>query len=208
MKQILCFGDSNTWGADPVTKGRFPKAERWPTVMGVELGNGYEVIAEGLGGRTTVWRDPIEEHKCGKDHLIPIMESHKPIDLLIIMLGTNDLKHRFSLTAFDIASGAGTLVKMARATGSAFTGGRPQVLMVAPPPVGKLTGFAQMFKGSGEKSLGFSEEFTRVSAELDCPLLDLAPVAVSSAADGIHFDSANQRKIGLAMAEKVRQILS
>ena len=207
MKQILCFGDSNTWGADPVKKGRFPKAERWPTVMGVEIGSDYEVIAEGLGGRTTVWRDPIEEHKCGKDHLVPIMESHKPLDLLIIMLGTNDLKHRFSLTAFDIASGAGTLVKMARTMGDAFTGGKSRVLLVAPPPVGKLTGFAQMFKGSEEKSRGFSEEFARVSAELDCPLLDLATVATSSAADGIHFDSANQRKIGLAMAEKVRQIL-
>ncbi|WP_455383203.1 SGNH/GDSL hydrolase family protein [Salinispira pacifica] len=207
MKRIVCFGDSNTWGYNPEAKARYPKAERWPGVMAAALGNGYEVIEEGLNGRTTVWEDPIEEHKCGKAHLIPIVRSHKPFDLLIIMLGTNDLKHRFALTPFDIAEGAGRLVRIARGVTDSVEGPAPAVLLVAPPPVGQLTDFAQMFAGAEEKSRGLSAEFTRVAHELSCPLLDLSRVAVSSPVDGIHFDRENQEKIGLAMAEKVKQIL-
>ncbi|HUX11590.1 MAG TPA: SGNH/GDSL hydrolase family protein [Spirochaetia bacterium] len=207
MKQIVCFGDSNTWGYNPESQSRYPKAERWPGVMAAALGNGYEVIEEGLNGRTTVWQDPIEEHKCGKDHLIPIMRSHKPFDLLIIMLGTNDLKHRFSLTPFDIAEGAGRLVRIARTIEDSVEGPAPRVLLLAPPPVSQLTSFAEMFKGAEEKSRKLGEEFARVARELACPMLDLAKVAASSPVDGIHFDRENQQKIGTALAEKVKQIL-
>lgn len=207
MKRIVCFGDSNTWGYNPEAKSRYPKAERWPGVMAAALGNGYDVIEEGLNGRTTVWADPIEEHKCGKDHLIPIVRSHKPFDLLIIMLGTNDLKHRFSLTPFDIAEGAGRLVQIARRIDDAVEGPAPAVLLVAPPPVATLSDFAAMFRGAEEKSRALSAEFARVAHELSCPLLDLARVAASSPVDGIHFDRENQEKVGIAMAEKVKQVL-
>jgi len=207
MKRIVCFGDSNTWGYNPETKSRYPKAERWPGVMAAALGNGFDVVEEGLNGRTTVWEDPIEEHKCGKDHLIPIVRSHKPFDLLIIMLGTNDLKHRFSLTPFDIAEGAGRLVQIARRIADPVEGPAPAVLLVAPPPVAILSDFAEMFRGAVEKSRSLSVEFTRVAHELSCPLLDLSRVAVSSPVDGIHFDRENQEKVGIAMAEKVKQVL-
>jgi lysophospholipase L1-like esterase len=105
MKTILCYGDSNTWGWDPISESRLDKDVRWPGVLQQELGDDYEVISEGLPGRTTVWTDPIEGHMSGKDYLIPCLHSHKPIDLVIILLGTNDLKHRFGVTAFDIAEG-------------------------------------------------------------------------------------------------------
>lgn len=207
MKRIVCFGDSNTWGYDPVNLCRYPNDIRWPGVMQRELGNGYEVIEEALNGRTTVWEDPIEEHKCGKDHLIPVIKSHQPFDLLIIMLGTNDLKKRFSLSAFDIAQGAGTLVGIARTTDDAIGGNAPDVLLIAPPKTGKLTDFAYMFEGAGEKSGRFAIEFQRVADEMGCHFLDAGAVIETSDVDGIHLDETNQRKLGLAVAKKVQEII-
>ncbi len=105
MFEVLCYGDSNTWGADPAGGGRFSRDERWPGVLQKSLGDEYHIIEEGLGGRTTVWEDPIEGHKNGKEYLIPCLATHAPLDLVIIMLGTNDLKKRFSVSAQDVAFG-------------------------------------------------------------------------------------------------------
>lgn len=96
MKNILCYGDSNTWGYDAEMKFRFPVDVRWTGVLACELGLGYHVIEEGLNARTTVWDDPFEEGKNGKNTIAPILASHCPLDLVIIMLGTNDMKNRFS----------------------------------------------------------------------------------------------------------------
>ena len=129
MKTILCYGDSNTWGYDPATEERYPLEARWVSVLARELGSDYHVIPEGLNGRTTVWPDPWEgEHKSGKTYLIPCLESHYPIDLVVMMLGTNDLKHRFGLSAWDIARGAQTLVEMIQRSEFGPYGGAPEVL--------------------------------------------------------------------------------
>ena len=112
MKTILCYGDSNTWGYNPRTQDRFPIAERWTGVLAHKLGAEFRVVEEGLNGRTTVWDDPIEGYKNGKEYLIPCLESHRPIDLVVIMLGTNDLKKRFSVSAYDIAQSVGVLVEI------------------------------------------------------------------------------------------------
>ena len=209
MKTILCYGDSNTWGYDAKTGGRFPPETRWPNVMARKLGDGYAVIAEGLNGRTTVWPDPVEgEHKNGKSYLIPCLESHYPIDLVIVLLGTNDLKHRYGLSAWDIASGAGTLVQMIQ--GSAFgpDGGAPQVLLIAPPPTCTAgTLFEEMFLDSDEKSRDLGRQYSRVAAELGCEFFDASTVIRSSKTDGIHLEPGEQVKLGAAVAALVRRIL-
>jgi lysophospholipase L1-like esterase len=130
VKTILCYGDSNTWGYNPATGERFSRDERWPGVLRQELGEGYEIIEEGLCGRTTVWDDPIEGYKSGKEYLIPCLETHKPIDLVVIMLGTNDLKRRFSLSALDIANGAGVLVDIVLKSSAGPDEGAPKVLVL------------------------------------------------------------------------------
>ena len=121
MKTVLCFGDSNTWGYDPATKNRFPRDVRWAGILAGLLSPDYQVIEEGLNGRTTVWNDPIEGYKNGRDYLIPCLETHRPIDLVILMLGTNDLKMRFSVSAFDIANSAGVLVDIIQRASPART---------------------------------------------------------------------------------------
>ena len=132
MKTILCYGDSNTWGYDPVSADRHPYERRWTTVLQRVLGEDYLVIPEGLNGRTTVWDDPIELHKSGSTYLPPCLESHKPVDLVVIMLGTNDLKMRFGLPAVDIAAGAGVLVDLVGRSACGPGGAAPKVLVLVP----------------------------------------------------------------------------
>lgn len=207
FKTVLCYGDSNTWGYDPRTGGRYPRDTRWPGVLRRALGEGYLVIEEGLNGRTTVWDDPIEGYKNGKSYLIPCLETHRPIDLVVIMLGTNDLKMRFSVSAFDIANGAGVLVDVAQRSATGPGGGPPQVLLVAPPPVAKLTGFAEMFEGAERKSARFAEQYRRVATERRCAFLDASTVIRSSDLDGIHLEAGEHEKLAVAVARKVEAIL-
>ena len=209
MKTVLCYGDSNTWGYDPATEARYPLEARWVSVLARELGPDYLVIPEGLNGRTTVWPDPVEgEYKSGKTYLIPCLESHYPIDLVVLMLGTNDLKHRFGLSAWDIAHSAGTLVEMIR--GSAFgpDGLGPDVLLLAPPPTCvKGTMFEDMLAGSDEKSVDLGKYYRQVAEEYGCAFLDAGQAIVSSKLDGIHLDASELPKLGKAVAAAVRKIL-
>ena len=206
MKVIMCYGDSNTWGYNPATGERFPEDERWTGVLKRELGDGYKIIEAGLNGRTTVWDDPIEGDKNGKEQLIPFLETNKPLDLVIIMLGTNDLKMRFSVPASDIADGAGVLVGMVQKSETGVNGS-PKVLLIAPPPVSKLTNFAEMFQGAEAKSKKFSQHYRRVAEERGCDFLDTANVIVSSDLDGIHLEKDEHQKLGKAVAHAVRDIL-
>jgi lysophospholipase L1-like esterase len=208
MRTILCYGDSNTWGWDPVTQERFSRDERWPGVLRQALGKGYRIVEEGLPGRTTVWDDPIEGYKNGKAYLVPCLESHRPIDLVVIMLGTNDLKMRFSLPACDVASGAGVLVDIVQRSEAGPRGKPPQVLLIAPPPLGKLTELAEMFEGGTAKSQKFSQHYRRVAEEFGCALLDASEVIVASGVDGVHLELSEHRKLGRAVATRVREILS
>ncbi len=206
MKTVLCFGDSNTWGYNPATADRFPRDKRWTGVLRRELGDGYEVIEEGLNGRTTVWDDPIEGDKNGKKQLPSCLESHKPLDLVIIMLGTNDLKRRFSVPAFDIANSAGVLADIVHRSMAGVNNASPKVLLIAPPPTAKLTDFAEMFEGAEEKSKKFSKHYQRVAQEHGCEFLDTSKITVSSNLDGIHFEEGEHSKLGKAVAEFVKKL--
>ncbi|PIE35176.1 hydrolase [candidate division KSB3 bacterium] len=207
MKTVVCYGDSNTWGYNPVTKERYGRDVRWTGVLRKALGDAYLIIEEGLNGRTTVWDDPIEGYKNGKEYIIPCLTSHKPFDLVIIMLGTNDLKQRFSLPACDIAKGAGALVEIAQKSDTGISGNAPQVLLMAPPPVAKLTEFAEMFEGSEEKSQKLGRYYQQQAQELGCDFFDVSEVIVSSNVDGIHFDPEGHKTLGESVATKVKEIL-
>jgi len=203
-KTILCYGDSNTWGYDPSTCDRYPEEVRWPSVLARELGDGYRVIAEGLNGRTTVWEDPIEEGRSGKHYLLPCLNSHRPIDCVVLMLGTNDLKMRFSVPAYDIARGIGLLLEMIRKSEAGPGGAAPQALLLAPPPLARLTEYAEMFTGGTEKSRELARYYREQATLHRCRFLDTAEVIVSSDIDGIHLEAAEHAKLGQAVARLVR----
>lgn len=206
-KRVLCYGDSNTWGYNPHTKERYDDKTRWTRVLVRCLGSDYEVIEEGLNGRTTVWEDPIEGYKNGYSYLIPCLESHKPLDLVIILLGTNDLKARFSLSAADIAAGAGVLVKAVLQSMAGRAGKSPPVLLLAPPPVAQLTEFAEMFQGAEAKSLKLGAHYRSVAQEFNCAFIDTSQVIVSSPVDGIHLEAIEHAKLGEVVASKVKELI-
>jgi len=207
MKTILCFGDSNTWGYNPVSCDRFPAESRWPGVLKATLGDGWTVIPEGLNGRTTVWEDPIEEYKNGKSYLYPCLESHKPLDLVVILLGTNDLKFRFHVGASDIADSAGRLAEIVRSSTAGPGGKAPRVLVLAPPPILETGPFVEMFKGGADKSANFRKEFERMGKQKNIDILFVEDVASSSPVDGIHLSAEGQAAIGRAVAAKAREMV-
>jgi lysophospholipase L1-like esterase len=208
MRSILCYGDSNTWGADVSTGGRFPRDVRWPGVLQGLLGADYDVIEEGLGGRTTVWDDPIEEHKNGKTYLLPCLESHAPLDLVIMMLGTNDLKARFGLTAFDIASGAATLVRHVLASTTGPDGRAPLVLLLSPPPIGELRpNLSELLAGAPEKGVRLAGHFRYMAEALGCAFLDTTQFLVPDPLDGVHLTADGQRVLAEQVAPVVRKLL-
>lgn len=214
MKNVMIFGDSNTWGWDPsndlvsVIK-RWPDEVRWAGVLQTELGNDYKVIPEGLNGRTTVWDDPIEEYRCGKQHIIPLLDTHAPLDLVIIMIGTNDLKCRYTVTAQDIANGASLILDKTMAQVGAFGPAGPKVLFIAPPPIGHIENgiFKFMFEGNQEKSIQMAEFYQGVAESRGVPFFDAGLVAKASAIDGLHLDADSHAALGKAVAAEVKKIL-
>ncbi len=207
MKVILCFGDSNTHGRDPVTSGRLDKNVRWPGVLQSTLGEDYSVIEEGLNGRTTVWDDPVRGgiKRNGSFYLLPCLESHAPIDQLIIMLGTNDLKARFAVTPYDVGESMGALIEIAQKSKCGLMGKGPEILIMAPPPLGELTKWSETFQGGVEKSKKLAAYYEPIAASYGCQFFDTSTVIQSSKLDGLHFDPEDNHKLGTAVANIIRK---
>jgi lysophospholipase L1-like esterase len=208
VRTVLCYGDSNTWGYDPASGKRFPAEVRWTGVLADNLGDEYRVIEEGLNGRTTRWDDPIESGRNGLTYLTPCLESHHPLDVVIIMLGTNDLKQRFNLSASDIAESAGSLAGIAKHVAKNAAGLPPHVLLVAPPAVTTLTAFDEMFAGAEPKSRLFSRYYRLAAGWHGVSFFDAGAVVASSPLDGIHFEPDAHRLLGRALANEVRTIVA
>ena len=186
-KHILCIGDSNTHGycadsRDCADGGsRYNESERWPCLLQQALGEEYLVTEEGLSGRTTVFEDPIHEGMPTLPVLYPLLKSHETVDLLILMLGTNDTKERFHASAALIGQGMARLIQKAK-TVDCWGSHGPRILVVAPPPIGD--GFHDEVMGEGcvEKSRGLSRWYRQIAELEGCGFLD---------ADGCEFNSVD-----------------
>ncbi len=208
MRTLLLFGDSNTHGTMPAPHlefdGRFGRDERWAGRLARLLPD-WEVIAEGHPGRTTVHDDPVEgAHRNGLRVLPAILESHKPVDVVLLMLGTNDLKERFSVNAGDIALSLERLVRLIRASDCGPGGAGPQVLLVAPPPIVETGCLAGMFAGGAAKSQALAAEIGAAARRLGVPFLDAGQVVTVSPIDGIHYDAGANPALAEAFAAAIR----
>jgi len=201
MRTILCFGDSNTWGDPPGGNGRFAWNERWTGILQSSLGNGFRVIEEGLCGRTTCFDDPFSPNRNGLAYLTVALETHCPLDLLIIMLGTNDLKANFNLSAFDISRGAASLLVAARN----FSPKIQQILLVSPPHVTNTDDFGilHQFPDGIEKSRSLSAHYQRFAELHSCHFFDAASIAEASQIDGIHLDTENHKRLADSLTRTV-----
>ena len=213
MRTILCFGDSNTHGVT-ATEGapRLGPCERWPGVMLPVLderngGGGWRLVEEGQSGRTTCHDDPIEgAHRNGLTGLLIALETHRPIDVIVIMLGTNDLKMRFSLPASDIALGVERLVQTVRRGPQApyGPGGRdPAIVLVSPPLVEEVGRLGAMFQGAAATSRRLAPAIRAVAEAHGCAFADAAQVA-SAGADGVHFEAEDHARLGRLVAQTVQ----
>lgn len=210
-KTLLCYGDSNTHGTLPMAergeRRRLGANERWPGVAAAALGDGWQVVEEGLPGRTTLHSDPVEgAHLNGLAVLPAILASHRPIDIVAILLGTNDLKRRFGVSAAEIADSVARLVREVRMADAGPDGLAPAVLLIAPPPVLETGCLADMFEGGAAKSAGFANGYRLVAEAAGVAFLDAGAVLVSSPIDGVHFDATEHRKLGLAVAARLAAI--
>lgn len=213
QRTILCFGDSNTHGTRAMRQigdqRRFGHDARWPSIMAAALGDGYEVIPEGLPGRTTVFSDPVEgAHKCGMTALPVLLETHWPVDLVIVMLGTNDTKKRFSLSAFDIALGIEKLIEFTRQSAAGPGGIAPAILLASPVPVLEAGFLAPLFEGGASKSRELGALAKEVAERQGAAFLDLADIAEVDPTDGIHLTAEAQQAIGRAMTQAVQEIFA
>lgn len=207
-RTILLFGDSNTHGTMPMPDlgfgGRFDRDDRWAGRLAKLLPD-WEVIAEGHPGRTTVHDDPVEgAHRNGLTVLPALLESHKPLDVVLMMLGTNDLKERFSVNACDIALSLERLVRLILASGAGPANGAPGVLLVAPPPIIEVGCLAGMFAGGAAKSRALPAEIKAAAARVGVPFLDAGQVVKVSPVDGIHYDAEANPLLAEAFATAIR----
>lgn len=207
-RTILLFGDSNTHGTMPMPDlgfgGRFDRDERWAGRLAKILPD-WDVIAEGHPGRTTVHDDPVEgAHRNGLTVLPALLESHKPLDLVLIMLGTNDLKERFSVNACDIGLSLERLVRVIKASDAGPGGRAPEVLLVAPPPILEVGCLAGMFANGAAKSVALAGEIEAAAKRVGVPFLDAGKVVKVSPVDGIHYDAEANPALASAFAAAIR----
>ncbi|MGV1792280.1 SGNH/GDSL hydrolase family protein [Rhizobium sp. A37_96] len=215
-RSILCFGDSLTWGWIPVEQSsptlRYPFEQRWTGAMAAELGDRYSIIEEGLSARTTSIDDPSDPRLNGSAYLPSALASHLPLDLAILLLGTNDTKSYFRRTPYEIAIGmgklAGQVLTCAGGVGTPYPA--PKLLIVAPPPLAPMPDpwFEGMFAGGYEKSLELAKHYRALASFLKVDFLDAGEVVTTDGVDGIHLSAETNVRLGRAIAAKVVEIFA
>jgi|SRR5579859_2404564 len=200
--RILCYGDSNTWGREP-QGDRYAAAARWTGVLQRELGNDYEIIEEGLVKRTTNLDDPDFVGKNGKTYLVPCLESQNPIDVVILMLGTNDLKQKYNRTPAQVGEAIGELIALTKQYGKSSAQQTPHILLLSPPFVDEH--FAQPeFLEAEVKSRALAAELAQVAQKNSCSFIDIGQIVLPSQRDGIHLEPEMHEKIGERLADELR----
>lgn len=198
MKTILCFGDSNTRGYDAINDCRFPLDVRYPGVLQNILGSEYHVIEEGLDGRTTMMNRQIDTFRNANYYIHPCICAHKPIDYMIIMLGTNDCLNIFDLTAEDIARGMDSLMKQIHDYTMLHQGYIPKIILAVPasidPDYSKSSSASQLNKDSVRKSQELSKYYNIIADKYNCIFFDSNDYIKTLLPDAVHI-SAESHKI-------------
>ena len=224
MKVVLCYGDSNTHGYIPGTGARYPFDIRWTGVLQKQLGFDVRVIEEGLCGRTTIVDDPARADRNGATFLPQCLESHSPVDVLVLMLGTNDILQQSKASVDDAARGVSKLIDLMTATCLCLNLPVPQVLLVAPPLLceprteqidekiaepraeqsieNMLTSPIQVVKKHD-----FSEQYRSIANEQQCRFIDAAQLVSPSNIDGIHLDEDGHHKLGVEIARMTEELI-
>lgn len=206
MKRILCFGDSNTYGYKPDGSGRFNENIRWTGIIQKKLGENFQVIEEGLCGRTTIFEDELRDGRKGLELVGTLVETHNPIDVFVVMLGTNDCKTRYGATAGIIAKGLGQVISKAQLKSSK----EMKILVISPILLGQGVGeegYDVEFDSHSELVAGkLSEEYEKVAKEKNFYFLAASKYANPSPIDREHLDESGHKKLAEAIYNKLIEI--
>lgn len=213
MKTIVCFGDSNTFGTNPAFTGesdsafRWEKSLRWTGQLQKLLGDEYDVIEEGLGGRTTAWEDQATEGRNGLKAIFPVLQTHEPIDLVIIMLGTNDLKEVYGASPMEIGRGLESLLRVCLNPYSYTNEHVPKVMVISPVLLGEKIADSWLYGVFGPTAYArckkLAIEFKGIAKKYSCMFLDAATVAKASEKDCVHMEAEEHRKLANAIYQLI-----
>lgn len=204
---VLCYGDSNTYGYDPVTEGRYPLEKRWTTLLGEKLGGRYEVIPEGLNGRTTAYDRSDATWKNGSNSIISCIGSHKPVDIMTIMLGTNDCNAELGLSAEDIARGMETLIELSVEKSPELQGYVPRIIVIVPPAIGddyENSPFAnKLTPDSIRKSHDIGPLYEKIADKYCCDFINAAGSVEVSELDSEHLSEQGHAHLAELIFKKI-----
>lgn len=206
--RILCYGDSNTWGENPNTGERYASNERWTGRLQDLLGNGYEIIEEGLCGRSTIFERENRPGRNGKPYLLPCVMSHSPIDMVILNLGTNDFKNE-SITADDVANGNEELVRIIKEHAWDKNEQVPKLILVCVPNIDESNNYVRDkgMAGVEEKIAQLPAEMKKLAEKYNAGFVNLQDFVKPSQRDGCHLESDAHKKIAEILFEKINEIL-
>ncbi|ALN73299.1 SGNH/GDSL hydrolase family protein [Aureimonas sp. AU20] len=211
MKTILCYGDSLTWGYDAEGPGRHSHGDRWPSVVADQLSGRARIIPEGLNGRTTAYDDHLAPADRNGARVLPTMlASHEPIDIVVLALGTNDLKaHTGGGTAFQAAAGVGRLISIVREFRSTFGFGCPEIVIMSPPALVPTDNpdFRDMFGGAIAESQKLKAAYARIALQERCAHVAASDHCAATPLDGVDLDADNTRSLGLAIASALKTLV-
>lgn len=209
MINVLCYGDSNTWGFDAKKNERFPFEKRWCGVLQRCLGDGYKIYEEGLGGRTTAFDDPVCDDANGAKGILQALKTTYPLDLVIIMLGTNDCKIHLRQESYSIAAGMEKLVKTVISPhfNEAF-GGCPRVMIICPARFGidKARYPSTDFDEDSARHMNeLPELYRQIAQKFGCMYFDAKDASPDVLYDGVHMDEKSHERLGKMLAESIKR---
>jgi lysophospholipase L1-like esterase len=208
---VLCYGDSNTWGQKPDKSGRYPADVRWTGILQKNLGDNYYIIEEGLSSRTTDLEYSRKPGRNGKTYLTPCIASHNPLDLVVIMLGTNDLKIEFDRSIAQIATAISGLIEDIKNNAWDKQKSIPKIIVVSPILIDNLAPDFKKFYSenynneSALKSQQLALDLMNIAKSSNCHFLNAATVS-RAGSDGVHFDEASHPVLGTLIANYIKQI--
>ncbi len=204
---ILCYGDSNTWGYSPGGGVRFDVNTRWPAVMARRLGEGFQIFEEGLNGRTIGSFMPYGNPLNGLEYLKRILPGFPDLDMIILGLGINDLFQRDDIGAEEIALNIGYAIELIQNGSKTDKRASPAILVLSPLPVHLPNGFAGEYRLQIIKSESMYEEYRKVADAYGVRLIETGSVISSSIQDGVHIEAAGHRKLGTFLSSYIRELI-
>ena len=205
MAKILCFGDSNTWGTTPYSQPRYNENERWTALLQTALIDSHEIIEAGQANRTLINNPPFSGSKSGIQYLQPLLALHSP-DLIIIMLGTNDLKYKFDLLPQHIALGASNLIEQVHLFNKENQTDA-KVLLLCPPPIYEVGSYTKIYKSGHKKSKALAQAYLAVSQKLNCEFYDVGEVVQACKKEGVHWPVKQHKKLTIALIPIIHKVL-